>query len=97
MQDLLNQEWEAVEDAVSGEWWIEGLEIFVHGTEDDTDEDVAAKAYLVAAAPKMLKAIKDYLDQFDDDGLSDDQVKRWLDRKGIPAMRAALAAAERGE
>ena len=52
-----------------------------------------ADADLMAAAPALLAAVKNYLKHFDGPERSQ-WVKQWLDTEGIPAMRQAIALAE---
>lgn len=38
----------------------------------------------------LLELLNEYIEHFDNDKLSNDQVKSWLDRKWIPQVRRVL-------
>jgi len=55
----------------------------------------SAKAKRILALRDCYLTCKAYLEHFDNDDLSDSEMKRWLDVEGIPMMRAAVEDAEK--
>lgn len=52
-------------------------------------EEVAARWF---GQPRLSALLQDYLAKFDDQALNDREMKEWLDREWIPAVRKALAS-----
>ena len=57
------------------------------------------EGYLVAKAEftDLLALLTSYVDKLDDQGLSNREVKNWLDDQWIPDVRAAIARAKKEE
>ena len=53
------------------------------------NKDQDDNAYLISSAPKMYEAINEYIKHYDSNE-TNEEVKRWLDREGIPMFRQIL-------
>lgn len=70
-----------------------GCVIYVYSDGSAGGAEIGEWCALHRASPLMLRILQTYLAHFDDEDESDAEMKRWLDRNGIPAMREAVESA----
>lgn len=66
-----------------------GFMVGLEGASSMKQKELDQYGKLMANAPKMLEAIKEYIKHYDSNE-TNEEVKQWLDKEGIPMFRQII-------